>query len=218
MKSLEIKTEQIQALSAHNLLRLEDERKHIARELHDEAGQALIAIQLGLQVLSRQVPANLRADVAQLGTQVGHSTKLLGNLARHLRPPTLDRLGLRGALRQLALDYEQRLDIAIVLDLSNTCDRLPEPVELALYRIAQEALTNTAKYADATRVDVTLARDEQEVIFSVRDDGRGFDDSAQHTGLGLRGMKERADMLPAQLSIHSCPGQGTEILVKVPLL
>jgi signal transduction histidine kinase len=218
MKSLEIKSQQVQALSAHNLLRLENERKHIARELHDEAGQALIAIQLGLQVLSRQVPSDLRADVAQLGIQVGRSTKLLGNLARHLRPPTLDRLGLHGALRQLALDYEQRLDIQIVLDLSNSCDRLPEPVELALYRIAQEALTNTAKYAGATRVDVTLAQEDNEIFFSVRDDGKGFDDSAQHTGLGLRGMKERADMLPARLSIHSSPGQGTEILVRVPLL
>ncbi len=216
MKALEIKTQQIKALSAHNLLQLEDERKHIARELHDEAGQALIAIQLGLKVLSRQVPPELREEVAQLGVQVGNSTELLGNLARHLRPPTLDRLGLHGALRQLALDYKQRLDIQIVLDLSSACDRLPEQVELALYRIAQEALTNTAKYAGATRIDVTLARDEDEIFFSIHDDGKGFDDSAQHTGLGLRGMKERADMLPARLSIRSRPGQGTEILVRVP--
>ncbi len=218
MKAIEIKTQQIQALSAHNLLQLEDERKHIARELHDEAGQALIAIQLGLQVLSRKVPSDLRGEVAQLGMQVGHSTKLLGNLARHLRPPTLDRLGLHGALQQLALDYQQRLDIQIELDLSTVCDRLPEPVELALYRIAQEALTNTAKYAEATRVDVMLTQEAGGISFSIRDDGKGFDDSTQHMGLGLRGMKERAEMLPARLSIHSRPGRGTEILVRVPIL
>jgi signal transduction histidine kinase len=217
IKALEIKSQQIQALSAHNLLCLEDERKHIARELHDEAGQALIAIQLGLQVLSRQVPAELREDVSQLGLQVRHSTKLLGSLARHLRPPTLDRLGLHGALRQLALDYQERLQIQIVLNLSATCDRLPQPMELALYRIAQEALTNTAKYAQASRVDVTLMREGSEVFFSVRDDGKGFDHSAQHPGLGLMGIRERADMLSARLSIQSRPGRGTEIAVRALL-
>lgn len=217
LKALEIKSQQVQALSAHNLLRLEEERKHIARELHDEAGQALIAIQLSLQVLSRQVPPELRDDVSQLGTQVSRSTELLGSMARHLRPPTLDRLGLHGALRQLALDYEQRLAIQIVLDLSTNCDRLPQTMELALYRIAQEALTNTAKYAEATRVDVTLMQEEGELYFSVRDDGKGFDYSAQHSGLGLMGIKERADMLAARLSIHSRPGQGTEIVVRAQL-
>jgi len=217
LKALEIKNQQIQALSAYNLLRLEEERKHISRELHDEAGQALIAIQLSLQVLSRQVPSNLRADVAQLGSQVSHSTKLLGNLARRLRPPTLDRLGLHGALRQLALDYQERLGIQIALDLSNSCARLPQLMELALYRIAQEALTNTAKYAEARRVEVSLSQEDGEVVFSVCDDGKGFDYSAQHTGLGLMGMKERADMLPARLTILSRPGKGTEILVRAPL-
>jgi signal transduction histidine kinase len=217
LKSLEIKSQQIQALSAHNLLRFEEERKHIARELHDEAGQALIAIQLGLQVLSRQVPQGLRKDVSQLGTQVSESAKLLGNLARHLRPPTLDRLGLHGALRQLASEYQQRMRIQIDLDLSRSCSRLPQPMELALYRIAQEALTNTAKYADAKRVELMLMREENEITLSVRDDGRGFDYDAQHNGLGLMGMKERAAMLPGCLSIRSSPGQGTEILVKATL-
>ncbi len=217
LKALEIKSQQIQALSAHHLLRFEDERKHIARELHDEAGQALIAIQLGLQVLSRQVPHDLREDVSQLGAQVSESAKLLGNIARHLRPPTLDRLGLHGALRQLASEYQERLHIQIDLDLSTACLRLPQAMELALYRIAQEALTNTAKYAEATRVEVMLAREENEIILSVRDDGKGFDYDARHTGLGLMGMKERAAMLPGSLSIHSSPGYGTEVLVKAAL-
>jgi len=213
--ALEIKGEQVRALSAYNLLRLEEERKHIARELHDEAGQALIAIQLGLQVLARQVPSDLRSEMAQLGMQVSHSTKLLGNLARRLRPPTLDRLGLHGALRQLALDYQERLGTPIVLDLSTTCERLPKAAELALYRIAQEALTNTVKYAEATRVDVMLVEDGGDVLLSIRDDGKGFDDAAQHTGLGLMGMKERADMLPGRFEVRSRPGFGTEILVRV---
>jgi len=217
MKALEIKSQQIQALSAYNLLRLEEERKHIARELHDEAGQALIAIQLGLQVLTRQVPPQLREDIAQLGAQVSHSTKLLGNLARRLRPPTLDRLGLHGALRQLSLDYEQRLHIRIVLDLSGVCERLPQPIELALYRIAQEAFTNTAKYAEAKRVEVSLSQEADGILLCVRDDGRGFDYSADHTGLGLMGMKERALMLKGSIAIHSKPAQGTEIRVRIPL-
>lgn len=213
-QALELKSQQIQALSAHNLLQLEEERTHIARELHDEAGQALIAIQLGLQVLSRQVPPELRPDLAQLGAQVSQSTKSLGNLARHLRPPTLDRLGLHGALRQLALDYQERLGIQIVLDLSPSCERLPRKIELAFYRIAQEALTNTAKYAQANRVDVMLMEEDGDVVLSVRDDGKGFDSSLKRTGLGLLGMKERADMLLGRLSIDSRPGHGAEVMVR----
>lgn len=215
IKALEIKGEQVRTLSAYNLLRLEEERKHISRELHDEAGQALIAIQLGLQVLSRQVSPELRPELTQLGEQVSHSTKLLGNLARRLRPPTLDRLGLCGALRQLAVDYQERLGIPIVLDLSTSCDGLPKTTELALYRIAQEALTNTVKYAEATRVDLMLAEEDGEVMLSIRDDGIGFDATVQHKGLGLIGMKERTDMLPARLEIRSRPGHGTEISVRV---
>jgi signal transduction histidine kinase len=86
-----------------------------------------------------------------------------------------------------------------------------------LYRIAQEALTNTVKYAEATRVDVMLVEDEGDVLLSIRDDGKGFDDAAQHTGLGLMGMKERADMLPGRFEVRSRPGYGTEILVRVAL-
>jgi len=97
-KAVDVAWEQARAHSAYALRRLEEERKRIARELHDEARQALIAIQLGLRVLARQVPAELRPEVAQLSVPVSHSTKLLGNLVRRLRPPTLDRLGPHGAL------------------------------------------------------------------------------------------------------------------------
>jgi len=222
-QALELKSQQVRALSAHNLLCLEAERKHIARELHDEAGQALIAIQLGLQVLSRQVPVEFRADLAHLSQQVNDSTRLLGNLATRLRPATLDRLGLHGALRQLALDYQERLGIPIVLDLSSSAARLPREMELALYRIAQEALTNAAKYAQATRVDVMLMEEEGDILLSIRDDGQGFDATTQiagaqlGAGLGLMGMKERAEMLSGRLTIESRTGRGTEVMVRVPL-
>jgi signal transduction histidine kinase len=224
-EALELKTQQVRALSAHNLLCLEAERKHIARELHDEAGQALIAIQLGLQLLVRQVPPEFRSDLAHLSQQVNHSTKLLGNLAKRLRPATLDRLGLHGALRQLALDYQERLGIPIMLDLSSSSARLPREMELALYRIAQEALTNAAKYAQATRVDLMLMEEEGDILLSVRDDGRGFDTTAKSigsgaqlsAGLGLMGMKERAEMLSGRLAIESAPGRGTDVVVRVAL-
>jgi two-component system sensor histidine kinase UhpB len=214
-EGVEVNREQLQALSAYHLLRLEEEHKHVARELHDEAGQALVAIQLGLRVLLRKVPVDLRSEVEQLMVQVGRSTKLLGNLARRLRPPTLDRLGLHGALRQLALDYQERLGILIVLDLATTSKPLSKATELALYRIAQEALTNAAKYAAATRVDVMLVAEEGDLVLSIRDDGQGFDYAAQHHGLGLLGMRERAEMMQARFEVRSRPGHGTEIFVRV---
>ncbi len=219
LKTLEIKSQQIQALSAFHVTRLEEERRHISRELHDEAGQVLIGIKLGLQVLSRQLPPelpDLRGDLDRMRDLVNQSTRQLKDLAKRLRPPTLDQLGLDVAIRQLAFDHGTRTGMTVRLDLQPPGSRLPQTAEIALYRVAQEALTNVAKHSEAAQVWLTLRLSERGLEFVLRDDGKGFDLTTSRSGLGLLGMKERIDMLSGQFEILSQPGKGTSITVVVP--
>jgi signal transduction histidine kinase len=219
LKSLEIKNEQIQALSANHVKRLEVERTHIARELHDEAGQVLIGIKLGLQVLGRTVPSDppqLREELDRLRDLVNKSTVQIKDLARRLRPPILDQLGLNVTLRQMAADFTHRTGVPIDCDLEELPERLPADTETALYRIAQEALTNAARYAAAHRVQFALRRDGTSLQFRMQDDGVGFNQAAMGAGLGLLGMRERADMLNAQFSLLTNPGEGTRITITIP--
>jgi signal transduction histidine kinase len=219
LKTLEIKSQQIQALSAFHVTRLEEERRHISRELHDEAGQVLIGIKLGLQVLARQLPAalpDLRGELDRMRELVNQSTRQLKDLAKRLRPPTLDQLGLDVAIRQLAFDHGSRTGMAVALDLNQPASRLPQTTEIAIYRVAQEALTNVAKHSEGTQVWLSLHSTDRGLEFALRDDGKGFDLSGSHSGLGLLGMKERIDMLMGRFEIQSQPGRGTVITVVVP--
>jgi signal transduction histidine kinase len=219
LKSLEIKNEQIQALSANHVKRLEAERSHIARELHDEAGQLLIGIKLGLQVLSRIVPPEpprLREDLDRLRELVNQSTVQIKDLARRLRPPILDQLGLNVALRQMATDFTGRSGIQVNCELEELPERLPADTETTLYRIAQEAMTNAARYAGASRVDLSLSCNGKSLQFRIQDDGAGFNSSRFGSGLGLLGMRERADMLNAAFDLQTSLGNGTQITVAIP--
>jgi two-component system sensor histidine kinase UhpB len=219
LKSLEIKNEEIQSLSAHNVQRLEEERAHIARELHDEAGQMLIGIKLGLQVLARRFGEDavpLREELDRLRELVNHSTAQIKNIARRLRPPILDQLGLHVTLRQLSADFSDFTGIVVDCQLEAIPERLPAAAEIALYRIAQEALTNAARHAQATQVELQLWLDHPLLHFSVRDNGVGFVDGSTSRGLGLLGMRERAEMLNAIFSLRTGRGEGTLITVSIP--
>jgi len=219
LKALEIKNEQIQALSANHVKRLEAERSHLARELHDEAGQVMIGIKLGLQVLSRTVPSeppHLREDLDRLRELVNKSTVQIKDIARRLRPPILDQLGLNVTLRQMAADFTSRTEVPVVCSFEDLPERLPADTETTLYRIAQEALTNVARYAGARHVELSLRRSGRSLQFSMQDDGAGFDASLFGSGLGLLGMRERADMLNADFSLSTNPGEGTRIKVTIP--
>jgi len=218
LKVLEAKGEQIRALSAHNVTCLEEERRHIARELHDEAGQALVGVKLGLQVMARLVPSELpvlRDQLDSLRSQVNEATTQIKDLARRLRPPTLDQLGLEVALRQLIAEYGVRADLRVEAGIGPLETRLPQVMETALYRIAQEALTNVAVHARAACVRVDLRAQEDRVRLEVWDDGCGFVPGAVNGGLGLLGMRERVGMLGGHLTIASEPGKGTSIRVEV---
>lgn len=220
MKALEVKNDQIQSLSANHVRRIEEERKHIARELHDEAGQALIGIKLALQVLARQIPdgmSELRKELDHLRQQVNGATSHLKDLARRLRPPTLDQLGLEVALRQLASEFQDATGIAVVLALAPLGQLPSQEAGIALYRIAQEALTNVAKYARAAAVSVRLEVEHNRLLLTIADDGCGFDVSQPTGGLGLLGMKERVAMMAGEFALESKPGEGTKVAVSVPL-
>lgn len=216
--ALAAKNEEVRALSAHHLTRLEAERQHIARELHDEAGQALVGVKLSLQAMAHAVPDTLPAvkePLAQLRHEVNEATARLRTLARRLRPPTLDQLGLHAALQQLAQEAGDRAGFVVSLDLASLPSRLAPDMETALFRITQEALTNAANHARASHVEISLGLGDRTLNLRIHDDGCGFDPAAVGGGLGLLGIRERVGMLGGDFAVKSAPGHGTMLLVQV---
>jgi signal transduction histidine kinase len=218
VKSLELKNRQIKNLSEHHLRRLEEERHRIARELHDETGQVLVGLKLRLQVLSGLLNDNqaaARQELTGLRQQLNQAASQLKDLAKRLRPPTLDQLGFEASLRQLVAEYRKQFEFGIHVHFEDA-PRLTGDAETALFRIAQESLTNIAKHSQADRVDITFARSRGFREFSVHDNGRGFDPERATAGLGLIGIRERVKMLGGEIDIHSAAGQGTRIEIKLP--
>ena len=219
LQSLETKQRQIEALSAANLARLEKERLHISRELHDETGQMLIGMKLSLQMLARSIPSELESahqEITQLRSNLRASAMQMRELAKRLRPPTLDQLGFENALQQLAADVASRSETRISIFAGAKLPRLPGDTATALYRIAQEALTNVIRHARAKEARMRLAYDGVFVRFSVHDNGCGFDVEKTERGLGLLGMNERVTMLGGKFRVRS-GSLGTSIYVKVPI-
>ena len=212
------------ALRRQLLAAEENERRRFARELHDEAGQHLTALGLGLQALSDVVPpgseidrraARLRGLVASLSTE-------LHNLAQRLRPRALDDLGLVPALASYVDEWSRQAEIPVDMHARLDGPRLHPAVETAVYRIVQEALTNVARHSRATRASVIIERRDDVVVAIIEDNGQGFDTTkpprtGERTPLGLRGMVERATLLGGMVEIESTPdGGGTTLFVRVP--
>ena len=197
----------------------EFERQRLARELHDETGQALTSILLGLKrVEEAPTKEAAGAAAADLRKQIVHTIQSVRRLAVELRPTALDDFGLVPALERLSEAFTEATGIAVDVQANLDSVRLPAEVETALYRIVQEALTNIAKHAKASRVSVVVARREHAVMAVVEDDGRGFGaDGGTGEGLGLVGMKERVGLLDGRLEIESTEGAGTAVVAEVPL-
>lgn len=214
--------ERLQSLSRRLVEVQEAERHYVARELHDEAGQALTSLMFGLGQLEQELDRPQRsARVAGLKAMTNEVLESLHRLAMDLRPASLDHLGLEPALNQYVTAIGRRFGlIAQFKAVGLAGKRLPPATETALYRIVQEALTNAARHAHATRVDVLLERRGDQVVIVVEDDGAGFEADlarlAQSGHLGLVGMQERAEMLGGSLVIESAAGAGTTIVVEVP--
>jgi two-component system, NarL family, sensor histidine kinase UhpB len=196
----------------------EEERRRLARDLHDEVNQALTAILLRLEALSQAAPPELSGELVELKRLVNQAMNELLQLARQLRPTALDDHGLLPAMVSQVRRFAAQTGIKA--DLSTRGENTPlEPdEEIAVYRIAQEALANIARHAEATVVEVGLRTDENGVELTVRDDGRGFEPTraAGGAGLGLGGMAERARLVGGELTIESQPGTGTELCLRVP--
>ena len=213
--------EQLRTLSHHLVALQEEERRNLSRELHDHSGQSMIALQLGLGLLRREAdcsPAVL-ARVEELLQTADTASRELHDLAVGLRPSALDRFGLVPALEQLLASFGKQSAVEVEIAATGLDQgRLPDDVETALYRIAQEALTNVSRYAGASRVGIVIGRNGDEVSLVVEDDGRGFDveEALSRGRLGLLGVRERAEMLGGWLEIESAPGAGTTVSVVVP--
>jgi two-component system sensor histidine kinase UhpB len=195
----------------------ERERLRVSRELHDGVGQRLTGALLRLQSVEGRVPADVRADLTEIRAEVRSSLEDVRETARRLRPEALEQLGLTSALVALCRDLGGASGVSITRHLTGRDDDLGEEMEVAIYRVAQESLTNVVRHAEANQAIVTLARRNGELVLSVIDDGRGFDVEAVTPGVGLTGMRERALLAGARLKIVSRPGDGTEVRLVVDL-
>jgi signal transduction histidine kinase len=204
----------------------ESERQRIARELHDETGQALTAIGLGLRGLTGSLRSSnmdrTKQNLHQLELLTTHSLDELQRLIADLRPSHLDDLGLSSALRWYANTLQERIKLAVHVEILGEERQVASPVKIALFRIAQEALTNVVKHSQAKNAQVVLTYGDKSVQIRVTDDGRGFDMEAAGSGKrvswGLKGMEERTSLLGGKFEVHSRPGQGTTVEVSIPYL
>lgn len=199
----------------------DDERRRIARELHDETGQSLTALSVGLRaILDMQPPAAIRSVATRLRAVAANTIDDVGRLARGLHPAVLDDKGLAAAARRYTQDYVRAFGTDLRFFAGNLDSPRLTPIAAATsYRILQESLTNVARHARATKITVELKRDALALVVLVRDNGIGFDahPPADGTpGLGLNGMRERVTLLGGAIDIVSRPGRGTAVLARIP--
>jgi len=200
----------------------EQEKSRIARELHDELGQALTALKLDLTWLSERLPAGQEAIAEKLGAMqamIDGTVAATRRISADLRPMMLDDLGLVPAAEWLVQEFTQRTGIPCELRVASPELELKDPHATAVFRILQESLTNVARHAQAQRVEVALGRVDGTVTLNVRDDGRGFslDDPRRPNAFGLMGLRERVSLLGGEIRIESQPGRGTVLYVQIPL-
>jgi signal transduction histidine kinase len=192
----------------------EIERTRLARELHDETGQALASILLGLKSIEKQIGEEPLALVREL---VGSALDDVRRLTVELRPPALDDFGLGPALERLTEMVSQRSGLDVQLNVAAPPEALPPEHETALYRIIQEALTNIVKHAEARSVSIIVTGTEGVVRAVIEDDGTGFDPARVRKGaLGLTGMRERVGLLSGRFQVESAPGSGTTLVIELP--
>jgi signal transduction histidine kinase len=210
---------QLEELSARIVEAQEQERRNIARELHDEVGQSLSALLVDLGNATAVAPAgaeDLRGRLGSVRKLAETSLQTVRDLALLLRPSMLDDFGLVPALHWQAREFLRRYGVQVTVQAGELEDDLPESVRTCIYRVVQEALANVARHAEASSAKVLLRKDEGRILVVVQDDGRGFD-TATSKGLGLLGMEERARRLNGTFRVESAPGKGTVAQLVLPL-
>jgi two-component system, NarL family, sensor histidine kinase UhpB len=201
----------------------EEERRRLARDLHDEVNQALTAILLRLEALAQDSPPERVDELRELKRLVNQAMEELLNLARQLRPTALDDHGLMPAIDAQLKRFSARTGIEVRLVAEGESDSLPEDVQTGIYRIVQEALANIGRHAGATAVVVEIEIEDDRLELRIRDDGAGFDPGSvvragsdgPGAGLGLSGMAERARLAGGELDIRSAPGGGTTVTLRI---
>ena len=214
--------QQLRQLVALNETTLEKEKRHIAREVHDELGQVLTALRMDLTLATirhaSQVP-DLNDALSGMQNRVDHAIQCVRNVANSLRPPVLD-MGLETAIEWLSREFTKHGTAACALHgIGDRSFEIDDSRAVVVFRIVQEALTNVTKYASASQVDITLERCEDDLRLEIRDNGIGFDPVAvaQRGTLGWLGMRERVKALDGRIEVSSAPGQGTTITLVIPL-
>jgi signal transduction histidine kinase len=214
--------QELRALSARLTSVQESNNRLLARELHDDITQKLAALALNVTALADHPPGSvelLRKELRQLRDEIGKTAGDIHQLSRQLHPSILDDLGLAAALKAECAAFSKRYQTECEFIDENVPSRIPEEVALCLYRVAQEALRNVGKHADAETVFVRLTGMDSIIELSIVDKGDGFDLEKVRTsrGLGLISMEERTRMIDGEFSITSKEGEGTSVLVRVPL-
>lgn len=218
---------QVRNLSGALIRAQEDERQRIARDLHDDTGQVLTLLLIRLKLLESQPGAEVvRPQIEELRGLIANAIDQVRRLALNLRPPTIDQLGLFPALRSLVATFTESTGLHVSLQLPREPISLSRERTLAVYRIVQEALTNTAKHAAAQRINVSVWCEDGWLVATIRDDGRGYTPETfigRHrqpiggAGVGLFGMEERARLTGGMLALQSAPGRGASVTLRVPL-
>lgn len=221
--TIRLHQQELRRLTEKLFQRQEEERRRIARELHDEAGQALTAIKLGLDRLEENVtskPEHLKKDISEIRKMITRTASEMRRLSYRLHPTLLSDLGLEPALELYFKEVKNHSGMEIEFHMVGFDQRLDADVETVLYRFSQEALTNTLKHANAQHFRLSIIKSYPNIIFLAEDDGIGFDSRIVRTNqmsLGLLGMRERASMLGGTLQLRTKPSEGTRIRVEIPL-
>ena len=214
------RTAEVSELIGHLETTREEEKRAIARELHDDLGSALTALSMHLAILFQKMPADpaLAERIQQIKTMLASVTQTTRRIQVGLRPDKLDVFGIKTAISEQCLEFEHYSGIRCHVDLPDEDVSYAPATEIGLYRMVQESLNNVAKHAQATRVDVVLDDSEDGIVLSVRDNGIGFAPEAAGSKLthGLRGLRERAQYLGGSARINSIPGKGTSVVIRLP--
>jgi signal transduction histidine kinase len=214
--------DQLRALTSYLQFVREEERTRIAREVHDELGQALTGLKLDMSWLATKVARSAPPVQEKVRTMVDHideTIQTVRRIATELRPGILDSLGLVAALEWQANEFQSRSGIPCQVSSTVDDSELSQQITTVFFRIYQEALTNIIRHAKATRVEVQLAEENDTLVLSVKDDGRGIseDEIANTRSIGLVGMRERAMLIGGEISLQGAPGAGTRMRLRVPL-
>lgn len=225
VKEIQDSREQLLALSAYQQTLREEERKHIALEIHDELGQSLTGLKMGVHLLNRQIKDSCHPGADSLDSKIKDLMDLIDNtigtvrrIATELRPPILDDLGLVAALEWQLGEFQRRAFISCKITSSIENIELRDDVAITIFRIFQESLTNIMRHADANSITVNLEEKNGELVLRVEDNGKGIEDETSGgKSLGLLGMRERARQIGGQLKVFKTGERGTTILLTAPL-